>query len=391
MARRIAVFTGSRAEFGLLVPILRAIGAAPGLELLLIAGGAHVAGEDEGFAVAAQVPIARADETPGSTPRAIGAGIVAVTDALERLAPDIVLVYGDRFEAFAALVAATQMGLPTAHVEGGDLTQGGTLDDVVRHAMTKLAHVHLVTNADAAERVRLMGEEPWRIYDVGFPTIDLIRAGEFAPPEAVAADLGIDLARPLVVFTQHPVTTRPDAAGEEIAASLAALDRARAELGAEMVLTWPNGDLGSAAIVAALEAFVLSSPGVVLRRSLGRRLYHGLLDVAGRVTHGVCVGNSSSGVKETPAFGCPAVDIGNRQAGRLRGANAVHVPHEAGAIFAAIRRALTDDAYRAEVAAAPNPYGRGEAGERVARILAGLDLGDPGLLAKQTILPPGPA
>lgn len=388
MTRKIGVFTGSRAEYGLLVPVLRAIDADPELELLVVAGGDHIAGESETFPPSAEVPIRRRDETPASTPRAIGEGILGVTDALVRLAPDVFVVYGDRFEAFAALIASTQMGVPTAHVEGGDLTQGGTLDDVVRHAMTKLAHVHLTTNAEAAGRVRLMGEEPWRIHNVGFPTIDLIRAGDYAAPEEVATALGIDLCKPLVIFTQHPITTAPDRAARDIAESLAALDLAREDLGAQIVLTWPNGDLGSDAIVAALTEWTAVRPGVVLRKSLGRRLYHGVLNVCGRVTIGVCVGNSSSGVKETAAFACPAVDIGRRQTGRLRGENVRHVGHDAGKIFDAIREALTDTSYRAAVEAAPNPYGQGDTGPEVARILKSLDLADPRLLNKQTILPP---
>ena len=385
--RKIGVFTGSRAEYGLLYPVLQAISANDALDLRVIASGAHMDEEGATFDIAAHVPIVRTDETAASTPRAIGAGILGVTDALEQIAPDVLVVYGDRFEAFAAMIASTQMSIPTAHIEGGDLTQGGTLDDVVRHAMTKLAHIHLATNAAAARRVALMGEEEWRIHDVGFPTIDLIRAGDFTPPEEVAERLGLDLSRPVVVFTQHPITTSPAEAEGQIEASLEALERARTELDAQIVLTYPNGDLGSAAIIDALERWAAERPDVVLRQSLGRRLYHGLLHVCGRVTRGACVGNSSSGVKETPAFACPTVDVGPRQSGRLRGANVAHVPHAAEAIFAALRTGLTDEDYRRTIAEAPNPYGSGRTGPMVAEILANLDLSSPALVAKQTVLP----
>ncbi|AZQ67018.1 UDP-N-acetylglucosamine 2-epimerase (hydrolyzing) [Silicimonas algicola] len=386
MARRIGVFTGSRSEYGLLLPVLRAIDAHSALELVLIEGMGRDPADAPEFRAAATVPVKRDDESAASTPRAIGRAVLGVTDALERLRPDALVIYGDRFEAFAAMIAATQMRVPTAHIEGGDLTQGGTLDDVVRHAMTKLAHIHFTTNAEAAGRVRMMGEEPWRIHDVGFPPIDLIRTGDFAPPGRVVEELGLDEARPLVLFTLHPISTSPDKAGEEIAACLDALERARTDLGAQLVLTHPNGDLGSAAIVAALEG-VAGRDGVTLRRSLGRWLYHGVLNWCGRVGRGVCVGNSSSGLKETPAFACPAVDIGPRQDGRLRGENVLHVPCEADAIFGAIRTSLTDEAFRARVAAAENPYGKGDAGPSIARVLAGLDLGDPGLVAKRTVFP----
>lgn len=385
--RKIGVFTGNRAEYGLLVPVLRALRDAPDLELQIFAGQEGLVDEGEGFPVAATVPIARADASRASTSRAIGAGVLGITEELVRHAPDIFVIYGDRFEAFAAMIASTQMGMPTAHIEGGDLTQGGTLDDVVRHAMTKLAHLHLATNPDSANRIRQMGEEDWRIHNVGFPTLDLIRAGDFTSPEDTMATLGLTADRPLVIFTQHPITTSHATAGQEIDACLEALDRARLDLDAQIVATYPNNDLGSETIIAALEAWSAERPDVVLRRSLGRRLYHGVLNLCGRVTNGVCAGNSSSGVKETAAFACPAINIGPRQAGRLAGDNVAHVPLEADAIFHAIRRGLVDGTYRRAVAAAPNPYGEGDTGPRVTGILGGIDLSDPRLLNKQTILP----
>lgn len=385
--RRIGVFTGNRAEYGLLVPVLRALRDDPDLELQLIVGQAGMSDEGEGFPVAAEVPISRSEETLASTPRAIGQGILDMTSALEKLGPEVFVVYGDRFEAFAALIASTQQGLPTAHMEGGDLTQGGTLDDVVRHAMTKLAHVHLATNALSATRIRQLGEEDWRIHDVGFPTLDLIRTGDFSSPDEVADAIGVDLSRPLVIFTLHPITTSPENAASEIAACLAALEQVRDILGAQIVLTYPNSDLGSGIIVEALESWAAERPDVVLRKSLGRRLYHGVLNVCGRVTNGVCVGNSSSGVKETMAFACPAVDVGPRQSGRLAGDNVSHVALDPDEMFVSMRRALIDGRYRSAIAAAPNPYGQGDTGPKVTRIMREIDLSDPRLLNKQTILP----
>lgn len=385
--RKIGVFTGNRAEYGLLVPVLRALRDASDLELQLFAGQRDLVDESEGFPIAAIVPIDRADASRASTSRAIGAGVLGITEELVRHAPDIFVIYGDRFEAFAAMIASTQMGMPTAHIEGGDLTQGGTLDDVVRHAMTKLAHVHLATNPDSANRIRQLGEEEWRIHNVGFPTLDLIREGDFTSPEETMATLGLTADRPLVIFTQHPIMTSHATAGQEIAACLEALDRARQDLDAQIVATYPNSDLGSETIIAALEAWAAERSDVVLRRSLGRRLYHGVLNLCGRVTNGVCAGNSSSGVKETAAFACPAINIGPRQAGRLAGDNVAHVPLEADAIFSAMRRALIDGTYRRAVAAAPNPYGEGDTGPRVTGLLGGIDLSDPRLLNKQTILP----
>ena len=382
--KRIGVFTGSRSEYGLLVPVMRAVEAHGDLDLKVISGDPDP-GTPE-FPIAAHVPITRADETPGSTPRAIGQGVLGLTDALDRLNLDALVIYGDRFEAFAAMIAATQRGLAVAHIEGGDLTQGGTLDDVVRHAMSKLAHLHFPTNEAAANRLRAMGEEDWRITTAGFPPIDLIRAGDFAPLNDIITEFGLDPRSygALVLFTLHPISTSPESAETEIAACMTALARAERELNARIMLTYPNGDVGSAAIIAALEGFKADHPDAILRKTLGRHRYHGVLNFCG-VNPGVCVGNSSSGLKETPAFHCPAVDIGPRQTGRLRGENVLHVPCEADAIYEAIRTALTDDTFRKNVRQAPNPYGQGNAGPTIARVLAETDLSDPKLIQKQTV------
>lgn len=380
-SKRIGVFTGSRSEYGLLVPVMRAVADRDGLELVVLSGD-PTPGAPE-FPIAAHVPITRADETPGSTPNAIGQGVIDLTGALDDLALDGLVIYGDRFEAFAAMIAATQRGLATGHIEGGDLTQGGTLDDVVRHAMSKLAHLHFPTNTAAADRLRAMGEEDWRITTAGFPPIDLIEAGDYVSPEEVAATLGVDPSAPTLLFTQHPISTDPQAAAADIALCMEALDGFADT--AQIILTHPNGDVGSAAIIAALDRFKVRHPSTLLYPTLGRRLYHGVLNVIGQ-GQGACLGNSSSGLKETPAFRCPAIDIGPRQNGRLRGANVLHVDSDATAIRDAIRTALTDARFRAKVQTAPNPYGQGNAGATIAQVLADADLHAASLIQKQTLL-----
>lgn len=379
--RVVAVFTGSRAEYGLLVPVLRAIQADARLTLRLIAGGSHLDALGgtkaeilaDGFAIDAEAPAPPKSDGLAATAGAVGRGVLAVSEALAGLEPDLFLVYGDRFEAFAALVAATQMGIPTAHLEGGDLTEGGCLDDSLRHAMTKLAHLHFATNADAAWRLGALGEEAWRIHEVGLPALDLLARREHAAPEEVAATYGLDAARPLVVFTQHSVATDAEHAVERLEPSLRALEGLVAE-GVQVLATYPNQDAGGQAMTSRLASWAEQTPTVRLERSLGRARYHGALRLAAE-GRGVCAGNSSSGLKETPAFGCPAVDIGPRQRGRLRGDNVLHAPHDAGAIEAALRRALFDDAFRARCREAPNPYGDGGAGPRIAEVLSTAPLG----------------
>ena len=295
-----------------------------------------------------------------ATTQLIGAGILSLSELLAELQPDFLVVSADRSEAFAAMITGTQMGIPTAHVEGGDYTEGGALDDSVRHAMTKLAHLHFATNDQAAERIRRMGEEPWRVFTVGLPALDMIAAGMFAPPGKVMSDLGLELSRPIVLFGQHSVTTESKSARAQVRSSLEAL-RSLASDGYQVVITFPNNDAGGRQIVEELES-LREVAGVQIHKSLGRERFHGLLNVIGRYGRGAVVGNSSAGIKETPAFGCPVVNIGSRQQGRLRGSNVIDVGYDADAIVEAIRRCVDDDAFRSACQTATNPYGAGDAG-----------------------------
>jgi UDP-N-acetylglucosamine 2-epimerase (non-hydrolysing)/GDP/UDP-N,N'-diacetylbacillosamine 2-epimerase (hydrolysing) len=393
MAKRIvAVFTGNRAEYGLQFPILKAIAAHPDLDYRLIVSGAHLDANfgrtlkeiaDDGFTIHAEVEIDLESDTLYATAQAIGSGVISMSRALADIKPDLLVVYADRFEGFAAVIAGTQMNVPTAHVEGGDITEGGALDDSVRHAMTKLSHLHFTTNKQASNRVLAMGEEPWRVHTVGFPAIDLIQDDNFAAPADVRARLGIDPARATVLFTQHSVTTEFDRAAEQLAPSLVALERLARD-GVQVIATYPNNDAGGRRIIAALDAWSARGiPNVQLHPSLGRWLYHGVLALArtpdGRVA---CVGNSSSGIKETPAFGCPTVNIGSRQQGRLRADNVIDVPYGADAIAQACRRCLGDEAFRARCRNLDNPYGTGDAGRKIADVLAEVEL-SPALLRKK--------
>lgn len=392
--RIIAVFTGNRAEYGLQVPIIRAIDAHPALDYRLIVSGAHLDSnfgrtlqeiEADGFKVHTEVKIEMDAVSALSTPRAIGSGVLATSRALAEIKPDFLVVYADRFEGFAAVIAGTQMNIATAHVEGGDITEGGALDDSVRHAMTKLSHLHFTTNDQATNRILGMGEEPWRVHTVGFPAIDLIEDGKFASPQEIRDTLKLDLQKPIVLFTQHSVTTEVDSAAGQTAPSITAL-RALADDGVQIVMTYPNNDAGGAAITRLLEQTAAADERLTLRRSLGRHMYHGVLALARQPgARVVCAGNSSSGIKETPAFGCPTVNIGSRQNGRLRGDNVLDTGYDTVAIAAALRRALFDDGFRHQAKTGVNPYWRGGAGKRVAEVLATVPM-DQKLLRKQMTL-----
>ncbi len=392
--RTIAVFTGNRAEYGLQLPILRAIDAHPDLTYRLIVSGAHLDGnfgrtiaeiESDGFEIAAEVDITMAEDSLVATTQAISSGILSTSKVLQEIQPDIFVVYADRFEGFAAVIAGTQMRIPTAHIEGGDITEGGALDDSVRHAMTKLAHLHFTTNADAAWRIRQMGEEPWRVHNVGFPAIDLIAGGNYEAPDKIVSRLGLDPAKPVLVITQHSVATQFEIAAEQIQPLLDAMEKLASE-GCQIVLTYPNNAAGGRRIIATLDAFATRDlAGVQLHKSLGRAAYHGLLAFCGSdAGRGVCIGNSSSGIKETPAFACPAIDVGTRQDGRLRGDNVIQVGYDRDDIVVATRRALSDE-FRQLCRDAENPYGEGGAGRKVADILASVPLDEKLIIKKMTI------
>lgn len=393
--RVVGVFTGNRAEYGLQYPILRAISVHPELEYRLMVSGAHLDTDfgrtlseiqNDGFNIHAEVKIDMGEDTLYGTAQAIGSGVCSMGRALAQIRPDILVVYADRFEGFAAVVASSQMNIPTAHIEGGDLTEGGALDDSVRHAMTKLAHLHFTTNVQATNRILAMGEEAWRVHTVGFPAIDLISEGRFANADEVVQRLGVDLTRPIVLFTQHSVTTSFDQAAVQTQPSLQALEDLAAE-GVQSIVTYPNNDAGGRAIIERLESLgARGLPNVRVHRSLGRHLYHGVVALARNPELRVaCVGNSSSGIKETPAFGCPTVNIGSRQEGRLRGDNVLDVNYSREEIVAAVRRCFVDEEFRQRCRNTTNPYYLGDAGPKIADLLARTPL-DERLIRKQMTL-----
>jgi UDP-N-acetylglucosamine 2-epimerase (non-hydrolysing)/GDP/UDP-N,N'-diacetylbacillosamine 2-epimerase (hydrolysing) len=391
----IAIFTGNRAEYGLQFPVLKAIEAHPDLDYRLIVSGAHLDKNfgntlkeiiKDGFHIDAEVSIEMDAISLESNIQAIGTGILSIGEAIKKTKPDMMMVYADRFEGFAAVIASTQMNIPTAHIEGGDLTEGGALDDSVRHAMSKLAHLHFTTNQQASNRILAMGEERWRVHTVGFPAIDMISEGNYAHPKEILEKLDLDFNRPIVLFTQHSVTTEFDLAVEQISPSLEALEKLAGN-GVQIIITYPNNDAGGNSIIKKLEEFnTYSINGIQLHQSLGRYLYHGVLALARDTKYKVvCVGNSSSGIKETPAFGCPTVNIGSRQLGRLRGNNVLDVDYKTESILYAVMKCIDSKDFRKICNETHNPYYLGGSGKKIADILANTSL-DLTLLRKKMTL-----
>jgi UDP-hydrolysing UDP-N-acetyl-D-glucosamine 2-epimerase len=371
--RAIGVVSVSRSDYGHLCPVLRETQATPDLRLLLFVAGAHLTArfgrtveviEADGWPIAERIDTLEAEDSPEAIAVATGRGVDGFARAYARQRPDLVVVLGDRFEMLAAATAALPFALPVAHIHGGEESEGA-IDNQIRHAITKLAHVHFASAEPHARRIAQMGEEPWRIHTTGAPGLDRIRLTERLSRAAVAEALGLPLAGPWLVVTFHPVTLEYRDTDRHMDELLTALDK----LEATLVVTYPGADTAGRAVIERIEEFAGRHANVRLARSLGDRLYLSLLEHADAM-----VGNSSSGLIEAPSFGLPAVNVGSRQAGRLRGANVIDVEPVRDEILRAIEAALAPG-LRARLRAAPNPYGDGHAAPRIVRVLREVELG----------------
>ena len=382
MPKKIAVFTGNRADYGLLHPVIKCLAANPYFQVTLIVSGSHFSA-DYGRTVAEINVTGLHDIVEIELTGLISSLKVELLRSYAKLVekggkvfaeilPNGLLIAGDRYETFAAAVAAFYGNIPIAHIFGGDLSQGGHLDDSARHAVTKLAHIHFTTNEDSFKRVIRLGEEQWRVHNVGSPFVDTVLAGEYASPQEIQEELGLDLGKPYILFTQHPVTTESNDAGKQVRESLEALNTIKMQT----IITYPCSDVGSEAIIKSIKEY-MKVPHFIVRKSLGQRHYIGCLKLAACV-----VGNSSSGLMETPMFKVPFVNIGTRQAGRLRSTNVIDVGYNRHDIKKAIQKAIFDKNFLAKVRDCPNPYGDGNTSNKIAAILKQL-LSDKRILKKQ--------
>jgi GDP/UDP-N,N'-diacetylbacillosamine 2-epimerase (hydrolysing) len=359
-ARKIFVLSGKRGGFGAMKPMLRLLRDEPNFTLQLVVTDQHLSERfgktikevEQEFSVAAAVDMEQADDTPRGRAYALGTCAHRMSDVIADLRPDVCVLYGDRGEVLATAMAAMTIMVPIAHLQGGDVS--GSLDEPMRHAITKLAHLHFPATEESAERIRRMGEEPWRVHVVGDSHIDSIVAGEFMPARQVYELLDLDRNKPVVVVLQHSETTAPDAAYSQMAATLAAVR----DTGLQAVVVYPCSDAGFEGIIRAIDEFALP-PQFRVRRNLDASIFWGLLAIAS-----VLVGNSSAGLIETPSFRLPAVDVGRRQEGRLHAENVIHVGHNRATIGPAIDRAMSP-AFREIARHCRQPFGDGRAGERV--------------------------
>jgi len=367
-AKRIGVVTVSRSDYGHLRPVLEALRRAPDLELLLLVAGMHLASEfgltvrdieADGFPISARVEMLGGGDTPEAVAAATGRGVAGFGEAFARLRPDVVVVLGDRFEMLAAAVAALPFALPVAHIHGGEVSEGA-MDNQIRHAITKLAHLHFASAEPHARRIAAMGEEPWRIHTVGAPGLDRLATTEPLPRAGLARELRLPEAGPWLLVTFHPVTLEYRDTAAHIDELLAALEKTDGFI----VITYPNADTAGRLIIERIEEFAGRHPRRCrLAKSLGERLYLSLLRHAD-----LMIGNSSSGLIEAPSFGLPVVNVGSRQRGRLRGANVIDVEPSREDILRGIEAAQALP-FRVRARAAANPYGDGHAAPRIVEIL----------------------
>ncbi|MGQ0512033.1 MAG: UDP-N-acetylglucosamine 2-epimerase [Betaproteobacteria bacterium] len=370
--RRVCVVIGSRANYSSIKSAMRAIAAHPGLELQVVVGASALLDrygavvnliEQDGFRPAARVHMLIEGETPGTMAKSTGLGLLELPTIFDQLRPDFVLTVGDRFETMATTLAAAYMNIPVAHTMGGEVS--GTIDESIRHAVTKFAHVHFPASREARERIIRLGEREEDVHMVGCPRIDLV-AGILAGPEdgldTHLFDTGVgerlDVNKPFVLLSQHPVTTEFGEGERQITATLEAVR----EVGLPAVVLWPNADAGSDDVARGIRKWRERKldAGMHFFKNLPVATYVHLM----RRT-ACLVGNSSSGIREGAFIGTPTVNIGSRQDMRERGANVMDALPERAAIAAAMRRQVAHGRYASEPI-----YGDGRAGERIAAILA---------------------
>lgn len=373
--RSIAVATVARSDFGLYEPLLERMRASESVDLRLMVSGAHFAKEfgptvreieSKGYEFERGLEMRLDSDSPQGVAKAIGGGIQSFAQAFALRRPDMAMVLGDRIEMLCCAVAAVPFNIPLVHLYGGKVSEGAS-DELIRHALTKMSHLHFVTTQTHADRVLQMGEEAWRVFNCGSAGLDRIHLYERASRQEICETLNLDPARPFLLVTFHPVTL--ESAGR--AAQIGGLTGALAGYDGQIVITYPNADPGYSDIVDAFEAFAVErKKSVRLIRSAGSRMYFDLMAHAAAM-----VGNSSSGIGEAPSFELPVVNIGSRQDGFARASNVIDCGYSSAEISQAIQHAVSH-AFRTGLHGLRNPYGDGRSSELILETLLSVELDD---------------
>jgi UDP-hydrolysing UDP-N-acetyl-D-glucosamine 2-epimerase len=373
--RKICVVVGSRANYSSIKSAMRAIDDHPELTLQVVATSSALLDrygqvvdlvEADGFKIDDRVYMLMEGETPLTMAKSTGIGTIELASTFDRLKPDVVVTIGDRFETMATTIATTYMNIALAHTMGGEVT--GTIDESIRHAITKFAHIHFPACSEAVDRIIKLGELPESIHNVGCPRIDLVAniidnldSVDMSPIESEGVGGAIDITEPFIILSQHPVTTEYGEGEQQILNSL----RAIKESGLPAIVLWPNGDAGSEDIARGMRKFREheDSGNFHYFKNLPIDVYIKLMK-----TTACLVGNSSSGIRDAAFIGTPAINLGTRQNMRQRGSNVIDVPNDQNEIFSAINKQIEHGPYDMEPI-----YGDGKAGQRIADVLATCD------------------
>jgi GDP/UDP-N,N'-diacetylbacillosamine 2-epimerase (hydrolysing) len=362
--RVIACITGSRGEWGYIRPVLRLIDNDPALDYRIIATNMHLLSafgmsvreiENDGFHVDERIYMTFDGYTAATMTKSLACLMLELPTVLQRMKPDMILLAGDRGEQLIGAVAGLHMGIPVAHIQAGELS--GNVDGVVRHAITKLAHIHFAANEEFGERVRRMGEQEFRIHVTGAPLVDELIKGQITAPEELRKRYRLGDTDRFILTVQHPVTEEEADAGDQVEATIGAL----LDLGWPAIFVYPNADAGSELIRRKLAQ--LKKPNIRLFRNLPRQDYLGLMCMSEAM-----LGNSSSGIMEAPSFGKPAVNIGRRQNRRPQACNVINVDYYKKDIIDGLKIATSPE-FAAKAKTAKNPYGDGRASENIVHVL----------------------
>ena len=371
--KKIAVFTGTRAEYGLLYWLLKDIQSDAELELQLLVSGTHLSPEfgntyseieQDGFTIDEKIEILLSSDTAVGVAKSMGLGVLGFTDALSRLKPDALVILGDRFEALAAAQTAMILRIPVVHLHGGEITEGA-YDDAIRHAITKLSYVHCTSTDEYRNRVIQLGETPSRVTNVGAIGLDHLSRSHFMTVDALSKSLNFPLIKPFLLVTYHPVTLVDEEPGSSFQELLDSLDEFPEY---QIILTYPNADDGGRSIISLLESYAKNNPERVLAiPSLGQKRYLSAVKHSSAV-----IGNSSSGIIEVPSFDVATVNIGLRQKGRLSAKSVIHCKSYKKDIVKAINDGI-NKTYKSHNEVIMNPYGQGDASSKIVNLLKELE------------------
>ncbi|MBU2562310.1 MAG: UDP-N-acetylglucosamine 2-epimerase (hydrolyzing) [Nanoarchaeota archaeon] len=379
MKRKICVVTGTRAEYGILKPIMKAILEKDNLELMTVVTGMHLLKKfgytvkevEKDFEIDGKVKMIFGDDSSESTAIYLASGIKGFAKEFKRLKPDMVFVLGDRSEALAAAITAAYMNITLVHASGGDSARAG-MDESNRHAITKFAHIHFPTTKKSLERIIKLGENPEHVFNVGSSSLDTIMNRELIPKKEICQKYGIDENEEIILLVQHPVSTQAEQSFSQMIETLEAIK----ELNKPTVLIYPNSDAGWESTFRAIKKYE-KLPFIKTFKSLPHIDYLSIMAAAN-----VMVGNSSSGIVEAFPFYLPVVNIGIRQEGRERAGNIIDAPHDKKKIKKAIEKALYDKGFKRAMEKSTNPYGDGKTGVKIAEILSKINV-SPEILKKK--------